>query len=1037
MAFKKALNAAGNTDIATKALEQLNGAIKTVADSLNVLQSGTSGVNINADTQQATTQAENLTNSLEAVQNTAESASGAISDIGNTDVNTEPINDLTESLNDVDEFALQTVDDIDKLFDEIAQQREAQKPVELDVKISDSVDLTSFDSVENRIVELETEIDRLYIEWETQQKTLTEDTEEYEKVWAAINAQLRAAEKERGMLIVAQQNLQANASQQEAVQETAEATEQTNKTLRDYINTLKTAFNTRLSPVLSQGMADLEGHTWDVINTIRNAGNTFANFTTYTDRFRVSISTANDSLISFKNRIVSSIKSLIQHAKESKTAKSSLESLNNVFKRGIGIILKYGLGIRSTYILINKLRSAVKEGYKNLGGYSDEVNKSISSVLSALAKLKNQLAATFEPIVTAIVPLLNTLIAKLNEGAVAASQFFAAWTGQNYVYKAKDVQKKYVDELQNTAKAAKEVEKYLSPLDDLNIYKEPVSDVAETDKEAEDPKKMFEKVAVESEFLELVKKIKKELATLFEPIKSSWNKYGQDVTKKVKLTFESLLKTLKSVHDAFLTVWTGGIGESIVDNILQSFININDLITNISDNFRNAWDTGVGLSIIQKIADTFNVILDHVRNITKSTADWSKNVNFEPLLNSLDGILTPIQSIVDLAGQWTESVWNKIFLPLTKWAIEEGVPAALDAISGALSLIEAVGESAGKWLGLLWDDFLSPAANWVGEAIVDFLNTLGQVLKDVSENETAVSILTGIGIAVGSIAAAIIAVNAALTIMNIIASTNPFTWIIIAVVAVIAVIIELITYWDTLKDGAKMLGEWFKKWFTNIKEGFKQFVSEVKDYWTEHNPFPGITNSVKSFVNGFKKIISGITKFLFYAFKADWKNAWSGIKEAFVGIWQTLAGAITLPVNAVIDKINLFLRAITNGINSIINGISNAMQFEIPDFIPGIGGNSYKLYIPPLEIPTIPKLAAGAVIPPNREFMAVLGDQKSGTNIEAPVDLIRQVIREEMANVGGRYEIPIILGKREVTRLVIDGGKVIMSQTGRNPFELA
>ena len=77
------------------------------------------------------------------------------------------------------------------------------------------------------------------------------------------------------------------------------------------------------------------------------------------------------------------------------------------------------------------------------------------------------------------------------------------------------------------------------------------------------------------------------------------------------------------------------------------------------------------------------------------------------------------------------------------------------------------------------------------------------------------------------------------------------------------------------------------------------------------------------------------------------------------------------------------------------------------------------------------------MIPPNREFMAVLGDQKSGTNIEAPVELIRQVIREEMANVGGRYEIPIILGKREVTRLVIDGGKVIMSQTGRNPFELA
>ena len=49
----------------------------------------------------------------------------------------------------------------------------------------------------------------------------------------------------------------------------------------------------------------------------------------------------------------------------------------------------------------------------------------------------------------------------------------------------------------------------------------------------------------------------------------------------------------------------------------------------------------------------------------------------------------------------------------------------------------------------------------------------------------------------------------------------------------------------------------------------------------------------------------------------------------------------------------------------------------------------------PSDPPLIPKLARGAVLPPNREFLAVLGDQKHGRNLEAPEDLIRQIVREE------------------------------------------
>ena len=53
--------------------------------------------------------------------------------------------------------------------------------------------------------------------------------------------------------------------------------------------------------------------------------------------------------------------------------------------------------------------------------------------------------------------------------------------------------------------------------------------------------------------------------------------------------------------------------------------------------------------------------------------------------------------------------------------------------------------------------------------------------------------------------------------------------------------------------------------------------------------------------------------------------------------------------------------------------------------------------IPYLNVPTIPALAQGAVIPPNNKFLAVLGDQTSGTNIEAPLDTIQQAVGAELA----------------------------------------
>jgi len=85
---------------------------------------------------------------------------------------------------------------------------------------------------------------------------------------------------------------------------------------------------------------------------------------------------------------------------------------------------------------------------------------------------------------------------------------------------------------------------------------------------------------------------------------------------------------------------------------------------------------------------------------------------------------------------------------------------------------------------------------------------------------------------------------------------------------------------------------------------------------------------------------------------------------------------------------------------------------------------------------TVPYLASGAVIPPNAPFVAVLGDQRNGRNLEAPEDLIRQIIREESANVGGSYRFTAEIDRRVLFDQFIEEAKARQTQNGQDPFEL-
>lgn len=236
--------------------------------------------------------------------------------------------------------------------------------------------------------------------------------------------------------------------------------------------------------------------------------------------------------------------------------------------------------MRGLYAIFRKLSASIKEGYKNLATYSDRVNNSVSSMLSMFTQFKNQAAAAFQPLETAIAPYINSFIDILNRALFSAAQFFAAITGQDYVYKAVKVQTSYVDKLEDTAEAAEDAKKslqqYLSPLDEISKFTSAQEDTSILGSDTA-PEDMFETVEVESRFKDLAKKvkdifggIKDYLGDIFEPFRISWKNNGSVVIKAWSEALDRIKSTLKDISEDFKTVWTNGSGEKLLDNILTS-----------------------------------------------------------------------------------------------------------------------------------------------------------------------------------------------------------------------------------------------------------------------------------------------------------------------------------------------------------------------------------------------------------------------------------------------------------------------------------
>lgn len=239
---------------------------------------------------------------------------------------------------------------------------------------------------------------------------------------------------------------------------------------------------------------------------------------------------------------------------------------------------------------------------------------------------------------------------------------------------------------------------------------------------------------------------------------------------------------------------------------------------------------------------------------------------------------------------------------------------------------------------------------------------------------------------------------------------------------------------ESLKSTAKTKFDTFKQnastAFTNAKNSIVTAMSGAKSTAGTYidtlksnaaNKFESIKSTASTAFGKVKDSIGG-------AFENGAETALNGINR--------LANGIKKPINAIIGFLNGLIRAAVSAWNNIASVLS--FDISIPSVLQKLTGWSrVNLSVPKIKsYPNIPYLASGAVIPQNHEFLAVLGDQKSGTNIETPEKLLRQIMREELGNVsaGGTYQFTAQINRRTLFDEIITEAKLRQQQTGRNPL---
>jgi len=318
---------------------------------------------------------------------------------------------------------------------------------------------------------------------------------------------------------------------------------------------------------------------------------------------------------------------------------------------------------------------------------------------------------------------------------------------------------------------------------------------------------------------------------------------------------------------------------------------------------------------------------------------------------------------------------------------EEFRNAVINAVKAVIDIVQNI-----------WNNVLKPFANY----LLDVFNTIIMPI---------VKFLTSVVVeAVRVVSSIILAIW-----------TNVLAPFVNFLVDVLAIAIQgVIDVWNAIKPAVEIVISIIQWAWDNVLRPLSNFFTGVLV-----GAIQGFGNSVQTVFAGVKKVFGGIIDFIVGLFTGNWTKAWNGVVDIFKGIFQGIAGVVKAPINTVIG--------IINGAIDKINGFG----FNVPDWVPIIGGRSFRVNVPKLNY-----LAEGGIV--NRQSLNMLAE---GNNPEAVIPLkrntsglqkIAELISEQMNNDynnNGTYVINVMLEDGTVlARKVITEMKNLKRVTGVSPI---
>jgi hypothetical protein len=599
---------------------------------------------------------------------------------------------------------------------------------------------------------------------------------------------------------------------------------------------------------------------------------------------------------------------------------------------------------------------------------------------------------------------------------------------------AADNASKLADSTEDVADATKDAAKaangYLSPLDEINRYstqntsstasKVPSSGTGSGGSPgglagavgSVDYGKVAEGETALDKISKSAEKLAKLLKKLWKPFQDAWKKEGKNTISAAQIALSGIAKLAKSVGRSLVEVWTNGTGTTMLTTMLRIAQNVLKTIGNIASGFADAWNkNNVGTQIIQNIANALVVVMQFIERIAADTATWAANLDFYPLLESISNLTSAFAPILESIGNVLEWIYNNIVLPMLKWVIEVGLPTVINLVSKVAtfladhqSIVEAFGAA-------LIGAFAAAKIAGLASIIIKNVSGIAMAAKGL------ISLMTGTGGIMGGIKAIATAIG-------------PGGVFVLAVGACIAIGVLLYKNWDKIKEMAGKVWDWIsnktRRFVEDIGNKLRGLATKMTTIWgnikaSAHQKWNAIWSTVSGFVERIKNAI--VDKF-------------TSAKNTVVGVFNGMGDAIRSVLNNIISVVN----GAISKVNGVVSAIESAFSFG-PWKVPTPFGSKtigFRATFP--RVPTVPYLAKGAVIPPRSEFLAVLGDQKQGNNIETPEALLRKIVREETAGRqtgGGSYRFTAQINRRTLFDEMMKEAQMRRDTSGRNPFEMA